>query len=244
MKAVLYIAHGSKNEQTNKRMRLELEKLSSLVDMQIQQVAFLEADPNIKEGIAQCVKKGATEIILMPVFLLPGVHVIKDIPEQVHSAQLTYPDVTIHIGEPLAASSQLITDTADRIFNKKIETKEKQAVLLVSHGSRYKEASETFQLFTEQLQKELKDISVYDSYLKTSEPSFKAKLEELVKTDYQVIYVVPHFFSINSFPEKIEQTVTAFQQMFNENSIVCIDPIDFNENIKIAIQNRVKMIDN
>ena len=243
MKAVLYIAHGSKNERTNQKMRSELEKLSPLIELPIHKVAFLEAHPNINEGISQCVKEGATKIILMPVFLLPGVHVIKDIPEQVNSAQLIFPEVSIRISDPLAASNQLVVDTAERIADKQIDTKKKQAVLLVSHGSRYKEASETFQLLKEELQNELEDITVYDSYLKTSEPSFENKLEQLATTDYQVIYVVPHFFSIGSFPEKIEQTVTSFQQKYKETSIVFIDPIHFNKNIHSTIQNNVKMID-
>lgn len=235
MKAVLYICHGSKNNQTNRKYQLELEEMKWYINAPIQVTAFLEVEPSIIAGINQCVKKGATEITLIPVFLLPGVHVIDDIPNEVKKASRKFPGLTIHISAPLGAGDQLITDTEQRIMSKRINTKQKEAVLLVSHGSSYAEASDTFRYFGGELEDRLVELPVFESYLNSNEPKFEFKLEQLLSSGFEVIYLVPHFFSIGFFPEKIKQTADVIQQKYESSLIVDVKAIAFNRDIYTCI---------
>ncbi|WP_117161522.1 sirohydrochlorin chelatase [Paraliobacillus sp. X-1268] len=237
MRAVLYICHGSKNDQTNKQFQLELEQMEQYINAPIQITAFLEAEPSIIEGVTKCSEQGATEIILVPIFLLPGVHVIKDIPNEVKIAQRTFPEIPIHLGEPLGAREQLILNTQKRIVNKRLKGKQKrEAVLLVSHGSRYLEASNTFTYFARELENRLLELPVFESYLNSNKPNFESELRRLLAADYEVIYLVPHFFSIGFFPEKIKQTASYVQGNQEQTEVIYVDPITFDQDIYANIK--------
>ena len=96
MKAILLIDHGSKREEAN-------AMLASVRDMVQEQAgsdvlvgyAHMElAEPTIEQGIAECVRRGATEVIAFPYMLSPGKHSTRDIPRMVEEAAKRFPDVT------------------------------------------------------------------------------------------------------------------------------------------------------
>lgn len=232
MRAVLYICHGSKNNQTNKQFQLELKEMEQHITAPIQVTAFLEVEPSIIEGVRQCAMQGATEIIVVPVFLLPGVHVIEDIPNELRKAQDKFPELVIHVSGPLGASEKLIVNTQKRIVNKRvIHEQKREAVLLVAHGSSYLEASDMFAHFGRELEKKLKGMPVYESYLNSNQPNYEDELERLLATDYDVIYLVPHFFSIGFFPEKIQRIASSIQAKQEQTEVIYVDPIIFDQDI-------------
>ena len=55
------------------------------------------AEPTIEQGIAECVKRGATEIIAFPYMLSPGKHSKSDIPRLVSEASAKFPGVTCSV---------------------------------------------------------------------------------------------------------------------------------------------------
>ena len=99
MKAILLIDHGSTRQEAN-------EMLASVRDMVQQQAgseilvcyAHMElAEPTIDQGIAECVSRGATEIIAFPYMLSPGKHATRDIPRLVAQAAEKFPGVTFSV---------------------------------------------------------------------------------------------------------------------------------------------------
>jgi sirohydrochlorin ferrochelatase len=108
MKALVLIAHGSRREVSND----DVVTLSKAVaeDMKdeypIIQAGFLElARPSISEVIGNCVRLGATEIFVVPLFLSKGRHVYEDVPGEVNKARHIHGEIAIivtpHIGESL-----------------------------------------------------------------------------------------------------------------------------------------------
>lgn len=78
MKAVLYICHGSRLKTAKEEAIQFITSCMSRIEATIQEVCFLElANPSIEDGFRTCVKRGATEIIAIPVFLLAAGHVKK-----------------------------------------------------------------------------------------------------------------------------------------------------------------------
>ena len=81
MKALLIIAHGSRNPQSN----TEIERLTvsvRLLDHGYDLVGhgFLElAEPNMDTALKNLVDRGATDITVLPYFLARGNHVARDI---------------------------------------------------------------------------------------------------------------------------------------------------------------------
>lgn len=99
MKAILLIDHGSKREEAN-------EMLACVRGMVQEQAgpgvligyAHMElAEPTIEQGIGECVKRGATEIIAFPYMLSPGKHSKSDIPRLVSEASAMFPGVTCSV---------------------------------------------------------------------------------------------------------------------------------------------------
>jgi sirohydrochlorin ferrochelatase len=72
-------------------------------------VSYLElAEPSIEEGGAQCVAAGATDVILVPYFLSPGVHVVDDLAEARDNLQQRFPQVRFALAEPLGRHPLLV----------------------------------------------------------------------------------------------------------------------------------------
>jgi sirohydrochlorin ferrochelatase len=121
MKAVLFISHGSRLSQTTEEVRHFVRQLERKSAIPIFEYAFLEvAYPSIPEGIAACVTKGATEIIILLNFLNTGRHVDEDIPGIIGKARLTYPDVGFYITKPVGQHDQILSLFLDMInqYNK------------------------------------------------------------------------------------------------------------------------------
>ena len=109
MKAILLISHGSRFSETEDEVREFVAQLKQQSDMQIVEYAFLEiAHPSIPEGIDICVKKGATDIVILLNFLNAGKHVDEDIPRIVSEARGKHPDVTFTITQPVGKHDQIV----------------------------------------------------------------------------------------------------------------------------------------
>lgn len=110
MKTLLLIAHGSRLESSNDEVRQLTHRLNAINPPEFSGVetAFLElAQPSIPEGLAVCVAKGATEIVVFPYFLAAGTHVVNDIPEAIHAFLAIHPQVKIILTPHLGDSDSL-----------------------------------------------------------------------------------------------------------------------------------------
>jgi len=96
MKALLLIDHGSKKVEANEMLGAVAEMVAEMAGTDvIVGYAHMElAEPTIEQGIADCVRRGATEIIAFPYMLSPGKHSTRDIPRLVAEAAAQYPAVT------------------------------------------------------------------------------------------------------------------------------------------------------
>jgi len=110
MKYLLLIAHGSRRQGSNDEIRQLAERVASLDanDYDGVEAAFLEiAEPDIHQGIANCVERGASSIVAVPYFLAGGNHVIKDVPGEIACAQAGLPTVDIQISRYLGSSDTM-----------------------------------------------------------------------------------------------------------------------------------------
>ncbi len=92
MKAILLIDHGSRRGEANEMLvdvAALVERLSNGAVLVCP--AHMElAEPSIAQGFAECVRRGATEVIAVPYMLSPGRHSTQDIPRMVGEAAQTH----------------------------------------------------------------------------------------------------------------------------------------------------------
>jgi sirohydrochlorin ferrochelatase len=103
-KAFVLIAHGSRLSQTADEMLSLIADLSKIMGEVEIRGAFMELqDPGLDEVVADLVDQGANQIMVLPLFIFNGRHMLEDIPAQVENCRTAYPDVEFtlmqHIGE-------------------------------------------------------------------------------------------------------------------------------------------------
>lgn len=107
---LLIVAHGSRRQASNDEVRALASRLSAVRHPEIGdvEVAFLElAEPSIAEGLANCVGKGAREIVVFPYFLAAGTHVAADIPEEIETFRAQHQHIKVSVTPHLGAAPNL-----------------------------------------------------------------------------------------------------------------------------------------
>ncbi|MFL6331981.1 MAG: uroporphyrinogen-III C-methyltransferase [Pyrinomonadaceae bacterium] len=115
-RGVLVVGHGSRREEANLDVLEAARRIGERGVFPLVEAAFLEiARPDIPEGFARLVERGARHIVVHPYFLSPGRHTRGDIPVEVRAAAGQHPGVTFQITEPLNAHRLVIDAAVERI---------------------------------------------------------------------------------------------------------------------------------
>lgn len=116
MKAVLVLAHGSRNKETEQVLNWILEGVQAKAQIALIEGAFLQfSEKDLEAGIVALKEKGATDITIVPYFLFEGVHITEDIPEEIEKMKAKYPELHIQLGQILGADMRLVDILVDRI---------------------------------------------------------------------------------------------------------------------------------
>ena len=70
---------------------------------------------NLEKCIYKKKKKGVTEIVVVPYFLFDGMHIIKDIPEEIAAYLENHKDMKITMGRTLGVDKRIADVLIDRI---------------------------------------------------------------------------------------------------------------------------------
>ena len=102
MKALLLIAHGSRNAEANAEILRLAQRIAKQVPLT--SAAFLElASPTLEEALEELIAAGATQIVIFPYFLAAGSHVVRDIPHRINQAKTKHPRIDFKILPHLGA---------------------------------------------------------------------------------------------------------------------------------------------
>ena len=100
-KAIIVMVHGSRVKATADELNNMLSKLNTLSDQSTQYFpAYMEIQsPSLLEAIPSIIDDGYDDIEVLPLFILAGKHVRKDIPEQIEDSQKNFPEIKISLQE-------------------------------------------------------------------------------------------------------------------------------------------------
>lgn len=134
MQAILYVAHGTRIHEGQQQARYFIEKVQRKIAVPIQEIAFLEiSTPSVEQGIAACVKRGATKILVMPLLLLAAQHAKSDLPQIVKKMRLSYPQVAIQLGTPIGITRAMIDAVIEQLAT--VHFSKKAQIILIGRGS-------------------------------------------------------------------------------------------------------------
>ncbi|ADV61583.1 cobalamin (vitamin B12) biosynthesis CbiX protein [Isosphaera pallida ATCC 43644] len=106
--AILLIAHGSRHQPANDDLIALADRLATREGWTITVPCFLElAEPDIAAGGAECVRRGARRVVMVPYFLSMGVHLTRDLTAARDELAQRFPEVQFHLGPPLGPDPAL-----------------------------------------------------------------------------------------------------------------------------------------
>jgi sirohydrochlorin cobaltochelatase len=186
---------------------------SPLVGSACLELASLPLHRQIEEFGNQVSGAGCKRLQVVPLFLLPGVHVMEDIPLQVGMAQQVFgSDLVIDICPHLGSHSEL-----GRLLENQMSAIAAEAWILLSHGSRRQQANQP----VEALATKLGAVAAYWSV----SPSLAAQVTALVNAGYDQIGILPYFLFAGGITDAIAQKIAQLSQELRGINLRLASPI-------------------
>lgn len=115
VRAILLVDHGSRSPAANRVVAAVAQRLRERLPDHVVEIAHLDlAPPSIAAGVAACAAQGATEIVVHPFFLAPGLHARRDVPRLARAAARRA-GVRVRVTAPLGVHDALVDVILERI---------------------------------------------------------------------------------------------------------------------------------
>ncbi|MBC7074695.1 MAG: precorrin-8X methylmutase [Syntrophomonadaceae bacterium] len=114
---VLLLGHGSRLESANECLFELAELVQGYLRTRVFPVFFQFRQPSLEEGVSQLIKEGIKKIIIVPVFLFPGVHVNEDLPQAIARLHAKLKgEIQLHITPVLGPDPRIAEILAEKVY--------------------------------------------------------------------------------------------------------------------------------
>lgn len=208
MRAVLYIGHGSRSKKGANEARSFFQRVKKRIDVPIQELSFLElADPIIEEGFNRCVGKGASEITVIPLFLLAAGHIKHDIPRILESVCKRYPHIKVTVENPYGTDERIIDGLTEMVQSNPAGFNLKDSLLIVGRGSSDQAIHRDFAKIAKGIQSRLGTEHISVCYLAAAEPKLTEGLEKISEKAANRVIVIPYLLFPGVLLNEVSQMV-------------------------------------
>lgn len=184
-----------------------------LVGTAVLELAPTALHEQIQEFAKIALGHGYKQIDLVPIFLLPGVHVREDIPREVALAQQNLGKAVVLKQRPhLGAHPGLAT-----MLQRKLATVKADAKILLSHGTRRRGGNQA----VEAVASYLGAVSAYWSV----QPTLEEQIKAVADAGYQQMAIAPYFLFSGGITDAITQSVISLQKQFSKLDLSLCNPI-------------------
>jgi len=223
-KAILYIGHGTRSKQGEEEAKGFLRKVIEKVSVPIQEISFLElTEPFIAEGFERCVIRGATEITVVPIFLLTAGHIKEDIPVALVPLREKFPRVNVEVAEAFGVQERIFEGISELVRGSAGEVTGADSILLVGRGSSDPAIHEAFASIKEGLGERLGNARVEVCYLAATTPLFTEGIEEISRVAAGRVIVVPYLLFSGLLLSEVALEVK--KRLREGQDIVLIEPL-------------------
>ena len=162
------------------------------------------------------------QLTILPLFLIPGVHVMDDIPAEVAIAQQLLPEIKLIVA-PFLGTSPSLTDLFTR---HRLELPDRSIIL--AHGSRRGGGN----AIVEELGTKL---DLEPAYWSVS-PSLTERVAEFARRGATEIGILPYFLFPGGITDAIAEMVAKLRQQFPQVSIALGEPIGNSAGLTTTIE--------
>ncbi|MGB3205422.1 MAG: sirohydrochlorin chelatase [Crinalium sp.] len=189
------------------------QSLQPMVGTACLELAALPLHEQIREFGDRILAAGFNRLEVVPLFLLPGVHVMADIPAEVEVAQQAVgANLKIELRPYLGSHPNI-----NSLFAKQISSIWTEAWILLSHGSRRSGGNEPVETLAAQM-------SALPAYWSVS-PSLEERVAELVSAGNRTIAILPYFLFAGGITDAIASSVAKLQAQFPTVQLSLGEPI-------------------
>ncbi|KYG89771.1 sirohydrochlorin chelatase [Metasolibacillus sp. FSL H7-0170] len=239
MQAILYVGHGTRVRQGVEEAIQFIKQIEHEVNVDIQEISFLElVEPDIVQGIKNCVERGATRIAIVPLLLLTAQHAKEDIPAEIEKAHSMYPHVHFTIGRPFGIHDKLVDTIYKRIMEQQKEISQEAEVLLIGRGSSDMAVVHNMSEISELVQRRFNFQSVSSCFLYGAGPSFQDALEMIKKRDAKQLFIVPYLLFSGLLSKGIEKNIKELQ--VDSSHVILCASLGYDENVRQVLLERVR----
>jgi sirohydrochlorin cobaltochelatase len=228
--AYLLITHGSRNPQSTVSAKSLLENLQPyLPNAQLFHGQLEGSECPLHQQILtladQLRSDSIDQLHLLPLFLIPGVHILEDLPQEIALAQQQLPTAFAlkchpYLGESLVQHPHLFPlphgtpnpPIADSPNTPPI------ARILLTHGSKQPDSDRPIQ----QLAHALQAIPAYWSI----EPSLPQQLTQLTQQGHRHIQILQYFLFPGTITEKLQALIQTHQQQNPDQTLTLTPTLD------------------
>lgn len=111
---IVIFAHGSSVPSANDAVRTVAVATAKAGGFEAVETAFLEAKPDLEEGVTRLVAQGVDRVLVVPYFLTLGIHLQRDLPGIVTGLASKFQNVEIRIAPPLDGHPGLVRILIER----------------------------------------------------------------------------------------------------------------------------------
>ncbi|TAF05369.1 MAG: sirohydrochlorin chelatase [Nostocales cyanobacterium] len=207
--AYLLVSHGSRDprpdiamQQIAKLVSQKLPNSKNLVEIGTLELNNRPLHQQIQDFAHQALAFGCKSLKIVPLFLVPGVHVMKDIPAEVELAQKALgQDMMIELKPYLGSHGNL-----GKFFTSATDGVTAEGSILLAHGSRRSGSQQP----VETMAWRLGAVTAYWSI----SPSLEVRVKELVADGYQQIAIWPYFLFAGGITDAIAASVEKLKLEF------------------------------
>ena len=213
--ALLFVGHGSRDPEGTAEFERLVDLFRHAEPARIVECGFLEfAKPVIAESMAECVRRGAKSIIVLPGMLMAAGHAKNDIPSEIHDGRRRFPHVAFHYGRHLHLHAKVI-----ELCRVRLEEAERTArphergdtlLLVVGRGCSDPDANGDIQKLSRILWEGMGYGWAAACYIGVTTPLLPEALERCRRMGFGRIVVLPFFLFTGILEKKIRQIAHAF----------------------------------
>ncbi len=114
MKGILLFGHGARNPEWAQPFHLIRDAILARDPQALVEPGFLELlRPGFDEAVDCLTRQGATEIVVVPIFMAAGSHVKKDLPRMAADAMDRHAGLQISLAAPVGEAPPVLAAMAD-----------------------------------------------------------------------------------------------------------------------------------
>jgi sirohydrochlorin ferrochelatase len=112
--AIIVLGHGSRRQESGEPFADLMTAVRSAGNFEIVEHAFLQYSvPTIDDAVGSCLKRGVGKVVIVPFFVQPGAHVMKDIPELLEKLRRRHPGILFTLTDYVGSHPLMVDIVVD-----------------------------------------------------------------------------------------------------------------------------------